>query len=325
MQLAHPELPARLVRLPRGFTSEIMTETIVALDTCFCAIPPFRFPHLLYEYTSTSQAQTTARLGDATIMVTDSLICVSIVGVDHIDLPACRERGIRVCNTPGATTEAVAEHAIALYFSAGRNIVRARNWVMRGTEWARVPSGMEPFDRLPIPCSQDKMGIIGHGKIGQKIAVFARALGMAVLIADRRGVSHPHIRQGRTAFEDVLQQATAIVLTYPWDESTTGMIAEKELGLMQPQSILINVGRGGLVNERDLIAALESRKIAGYTADVLAAEPATKQNSLLLSSAAPNLTLSPDIAWYNGTSIECVSIQSIVEGFVAGQEMNVVC
>lgn len=159
-----------------------MFEVIVALDVCQHAMPTFRTPHTLIEYHNTKETEVAERLRDATIAVTSAvpitaetiaqcphlkLICVSIVGVDHIDVQACRARSIRVCNTPAATTEAVAEHAIALYFAAKRNIVRAHNWVMSGKEWEHDSTGMSAYDRLPSPISQDTLGLIGYGKIGK--------------------------------------------------------------------------------------------------------------------------------------------------------------
>lgn len=149
---------------------------------------------------------------------------------------------------------------------------------------------------------------------------------MKVLIADRRGTD-ASIRDGRAAFDTVLRQSTALVLTCPLDESTVNMISEKELQLIQSNGIVINVGRGGLVNEEAIVAALKARKIAGYATDVFPVEPATKENSLLLSSDIPNLTLSPHLAWYSSESIERqqASIQAIVDGFASGNCVNVVC
>lgn len=162
---------------------KVSREHIVALDTCRQVVPrTFRFPHTLKEYNNTSESEVAERLKHATIAVTDSipingetiakcpslkLICVAIVGVDHIDLEACRKRGIRVCNSPGATTEAVAEHAIALYFAARRNLVRAHNWIAEGKEWENDHAGMGPFDSTPLPCTRGTLGIIGSGKIGE--------------------------------------------------------------------------------------------------------------------------------------------------------------
>ncbi|CEJ54321.1 hypothetical protein PMG11_00639 [Penicillium brasilianum] len=319
-----------------------MPEIIVALDVCQHDMPAFRTPHTLIEYHNTKGTEVAERLRHATIAVTSAvpitaetvaqcahlkLVCVSIVGVDHIDVQACRARGIRVCSTPAATTEAVAEHAIALYFAAKRNIVRAHNWVLSGKEWELEPTGMTAYDRLPTPISQDTMGLVGYGKIGKQIEKFARALGMNVLIADRRGIPDASIRDGRSAFENVLRQSTVLVLTCPLDESTANMISEKELQLIQSSGIVINVGRGGLVNEEAIVAALKAGKIAGYATDVFPVEPATKQNSLLLSSDIPNLTLSPHLAWYSSKSIERqqASIQAIVDGFASGNCVNVVC
>jgi glycerate dehydrogenase len=221
---------------------------------------------------------------------------------------------------------------------------------MSGKEWEHESTAMSAYERLPTPISQDTLGLVGYGKIGkswmredfsntnkswltsagysgQKVEAFARALGMKVLIADRRGIPDASIRDGRTAFDTVLRQSTVLVLTCPLDHSTANMISGKELQSMQSSCIVINVGRGGLVNEEAIIAALKARTIAGYATDVFPVEPATKENSLLLSSDIPNLTLSPHLAWYSSESIERqqASIQAIVEGFTNGNCVNVIC
>ncbi|KAJ5246529.1 hypothetical protein N7468_001512 [Penicillium chermesinum] len=322
---------------------KVRREVIVALDTCRQPVPAtFRFPHTLYEYNITSESEVAERLQHATIAITDSvpitgetiakcpslkLICVAIVGVDHIDLDACRKRGIRVCNSPGATTEAVAEHAIALYFAARRNVVRAHNWIAQGGEWEKDHSGLGPYDRVPLPCTRGTMGIIGSGKIGKRVATIGRILGLKVLSAERRGVAAGDVRAGRTEFETMLRQSTAIILTCPLTEETANTISEKELALMPPGCVVVNVGRGGLINEEAVVSALKEQRLAGYAADVFTNEPANVENSLLLSSKAPNLTLTPHVAWYNSTSLDGMlkAIQDIVEGFIAGSSINVIC
>lgn len=135
------------------------------------------------------------------------------------------------------------------------------------------------------------------------------------------------VRTGRTEFETVIRQSTAIILTCPLTAETTNTISEKELASMKPGCVVVNVGRGGLVDEEPLVRALKEKRLAGYAADVFQTEPANVQNSLLLSSKAPNLTLSPHIAWYNSSSVDRMlqAIQDIVESFIAGSSINVIC
>lgn len=169
-----------------------LVQNIVALDTVYHEMPPFSIPHTLTTYHNTPYSNApliASRLKDATIVVTGSvpisaatialcpklkLIVLSAVGSDHIDLQACREHGIIVCNTPSATIEAVAEHAIALYFAVKRQILQMHKWVME-SKWEADPSGMGAFEGLPLPCSKEILGIVGYGRIGMLSREFWRS------------------------------------------------------------------------------------------------------------------------------------------------------
>lgn len=147
---------------------------------------------------------------------------------------------------------------------------------------------------------------------------------MKVLIAERKGAKEA--RDSRTAFDDALKQGTVFILTTPLDETTQDMISSTELELMDATSLLVNVGRGGVINEAALAKALREGKIAGAATDVFESEPATKENCPLLDPSIPNLILTPHIAWYSSRTIQgtVATVKDNVERFVAGQPQNLV-
>lgn len=147
---------------------------------------------------------------------------------------------------------------------------------------------------------------------------------MRVLVAERKSASE--IREGRTAFEDAIRQGTVFILVTPLDDSTRDMISTAEFHLMENTALLINVGRGGVVNEAALAQALRDRQIGGAATDVFEHEPATKENCPLLGASIPNLILSPHVAWYSSRTIKGTlnTVKANIEGFVGGSPQNIV-
>ena len=150
------------------------------------------------------------------------------------------------------------------------------------------------------------------------------ALGMKVLIAERKGAAE--IREGRTAFDVALKQGTAFFLTTPLDDSTRNMLGTAEFDAMDPTALIVNVGRGGVINEAALANALKIGRIAGAAIDVFEHEPATKENCPLLDPSIPNLILSPHAAWYSSRTLKGTqeTTKANIENFVAGRPQNVV-
>jgi lactate dehydrogenase-like 2-hydroxyacid dehydrogenase len=153
---------------------------------------------------------------------------------------------------------------------------------------------------------------------------------MSVLIAERKGVPESSIRPGRTSFEATIQRSTVIMITLPLSPSTESLISTAELALMRPDSVLINVSRGGIVNEDALVDALRQKLIAGAATDVYAKEPAGKENVLVSEAEKQGirgrLILSPHVAWYARSSVE--KVQSVmaenVDSWAKGTPLNLV-
>jgi lactate dehydrogenase-like 2-hydroxyacid dehydrogenase len=164
--------------------------------------------------------------------------------------------------------------------------------------------------------------------IGNRIANIAEALGMNVLMAERKGVEEVNVRNGRTSFPKTLKTCTALILACPLTPATQSMIGEDEFRLMGRDAILINVARGGIVVEEAMIKALKECWIAGAGTDVFVTEPASRGNSVLVQEAAnvPNLVMSPHVAWYARSSIERLrqTVQFNIEGFWKGELQNLV-
>ncbi|KAF4333871.1 glycerate dehydrogenase [Fusarium beomiforme] len=270
----------------------------------------------------------TADLVTNSAAATLKMIAVVGSGTDTIDLEACRARGILVANTPHCNTSAVAEHAIGMYFALRRQYLHTHRLVQTG-EWAK--RGMlahelyGPDRKAPQTCRDEIVGILGYGGVGQKVATMAKALGMKVLLSGRKGSSES---PDRTPFEVVIRTASVLILCLPRSQDTVGYISSPEFQAMQRHSVLINVSRGGIVDEEALVAALEDGRIAGAATDVFAKEPASEESSPLLGARVENLNLitTPHTAWVaeetNKNYLE--TLQRNIEAFVCGSPINCV-
>jgi glycerate dehydrogenase len=157
---------------------------------------------------------------------------------------------------------------------------------------------------------------------------------MKVLIAERKDTTttssstttSTSTRPGRTPFEKVLKSSTTLFLTCPLDTKTHNMLSHHELSLLHPTSLLINVGRGGIVNELALATALREGKLGGAGVDVFEHEPATKENCPLLVEGVPNLVCTPHLAWFSQRTIQGTKemVTRTIEAFVGGNPVNVV-
>ncbi|KAI0841165.1 hypothetical protein F5Y06DRAFT_308089 [Hypoxylon sp. FL0890] len=309
---------------------------IVALESFFVPVPTFDLPaphtYELREYSRTRPDEVAERIRDADIIimtvlpiradvlrpeVSPRLKMVSVVasGTDSVDLAACKDRGIVVANTPHCNAVSVAEHALALYFAARRSVALSHTLVRAGA-WPKMGSLQKtlngPDGRPPRTCREETLGIIGYGAVGKVLEATAKGLGMKVLIAGRKssptgqnghtaaivngGTGSP---EGRTAFDTVIRESSVIVLCLPRSPETLNLISEAELTAMKSYAVIINVSRGGIVDEKALVAALRAKKIAGYGTDVYEQEPASAENSSLVGPDTANLNVvtTPHVAW----------------------------
>jgi D-3-phosphoglycerate dehydrogenase / 2-oxoglutarate reductase len=197
-------------------------------------------------------------------------------GVDNIDVEAATQRGIIVVNTPLGNTTSAAEHAIALMLSLSRYIPQA-NASLKSGKWER-----QRF--MGVEVRGKTLGVVGLGQIGSEVARRARGLDMHVIACD------PFVSEERAqtlivemvSLEDLLRRADYIAIHTALTPQTRGLISEKELALVKPSARIINVARGGIVDEEALYKAVEEGRIAGAAVDVFSKEPA--QDNILFKS-----------------------------------------
>ncbi|KAJ8121061.1 hypothetical protein ONZ43_g2392 [Nemania bipapillata] len=174
-------------------------------------------------------------------------------------------------------------------------LTRAGDWANKGSQQSTMDS---PDGRPPRTCSDELVGIIGYGAIGRNVEAKMRLLGMKTIVAGRKGATTP--AEDRVAFETVIRDCSVLIVCLPRSPETLNLISEAELNQMKPHGLLINVSRGGIVDEKALVSALKQGKIAGAGTDVYVQEPAQPANSVLLGkdTADLNLVTTPHVAWY---------------------------
>lgn len=210
------------------------------------------------------------------------LIVRAGVGVDNIDLVAAKENEITVKNTPNASSNSVAELAIAHMFAVAR-FVNISNVTMRNGEWNKKKyKGTEINGKT--------LGIVGMGRIGRSLAKKATALGMKVIYTDLFG-EQENLKYKFVSLESLLKSSDFVSLHVPYDKTKGSLIGRDELALMKDGSYLINCARGKVVEEAALLEALNSGKIAGAGIDVFEEEP-TKNEELINH---PNVSVTPHI------------------------------
>lgn len=208
------------------------------------------------------------------------------VGVDNVDLDAATHAGITVVNAPTGNTIAAAEHTLALLFALARRVPAADASLRRG-EWKRSAfTGVELRGKV--------LGIVGVGKIGGAIADRARALEMTVLASDPYVTPEAAANHGieLVGLDELLTRSDVVSLHVPKTKATAGLIGAAQLARMKPTAFLLNVARGGVVDEAALAAALAAGTIAGAAIDVFSTEPPAPDNPLL---GAPNTVITPHL------------------------------
>ena len=294
-------------------------------------IPSFSFSHQLTEYAHTAAEQVLERAKDADIIITSKvilnheilsqlpklkLIAVTATGTNNIDLVAAKALGITVKNVTGYSSVTVPEHVIGMIYALKHRLIDYHRDQLLTERWATC--GQFCYVDYPISDVQGStLGIIGRGCIGNEVARLAQAVGMRVLFAEHQHATT--IREGYTAFDEVLKQADVISLHCPLTPQTEQLINAKTLALMKPNACLINTGRGGLINEADLLQALQSGKLAGAALDVLVKEPPASDDVLWLAAKTrPNLLITPHVAWASDSALTTLvnKVAQNIEEFV---------
>lgn len=211
------------------------------------------------------------------------------VGVDNVDLPLATERGILVCNTPGVLVETTADHAFALLLAVARRLPEGQRHV-RADRW----HGWHPKLLVGQEIHGATLGIVGLGGIGTAVARRANGFAMRVLYASRRRKPELETELGVewTALDDLLCESDFVAITCALTPETRGLIGARELGLMKPTSVLVNIARGPIVDQAALFKTMQAGKIFGAGLDVTDPEPMRGDDPLL---ALDNVLIVPHI------------------------------
>lgn len=211
-------------------------------------------------------------------------------GYNNIDVAYAAAHGVTVCNVPGYSTEAVAQHTFSLLLGVTNRVHEYTATVAEG-DWVRSRT----FSYFPIPLSElngKTIGIVGYGAIGRRVGDMARAFGMRVLVCGRRPIPDTDVEQ--VPFDQLLERSDVVTMHCPLNADSEGMMNREAFAKMKEGAIFINTSRGGLVEEQALREALDSGHLLGAGIDVLQVEPMTPDCPLL---GAPNLLITPHIAW----------------------------
>jgi D-3-phosphoglycerate dehydrogenase len=241
-------------------------------------------------------------LSEAVFERAKKLKCVARhgVGVDNIDVEAATRRKLPVCFAPGANTESVAEHAVLLMLAVGKRTAYLDREVRHGRWW-----DLRTLDFFEL--KGRSVGLIGLGRIGSRVAELAQAFGMRVFACDPLIRSEEMSKRGITPLEqdELIKSCDIISLHLPLLPESKKFLGAKEFEMMKEGAVLINTGRGGLVDEEALYHALKSGRLFGAGLDVTDPEPPSSQNPLF---GLDNVIFSPHIAAHSTTSMRNMAV-----------------
>ena len=248
-------------------------------------------------------------------------IGVLATGYNVVDLEAAREHGIIVTNVPAYSTESVAQMVFAhLLTITNRTEHYAR--LNREGNWSSCPDFCY-WDTPLTELAGKTLGIVGLGNIGRRVAVIAQAFGMKVVAYTSKAADQLSSGIRKRTIDELLKESDVVTLHCPLAPGTHHLINSKTLQMMKPSAILINTGRGPLVNDQDVADALKANRLRAYCADVLSEEPPRADNPLLHSE---NAFITPHIAWATKEARSRLIDVAIgnVKAFIDGQPVNVV-
>ncbi len=287
-------------------------------------------------YERTAPSETIARATDAEIVLTNKVVLgreeieqlprlryigVLATGYNVVDVNAANEKGIVVTNVPSYSTESVAQMVFAHLLTVTN---RTEHYALlnRDGRWTKNPD-FSYWDTNLTELAGKQIGIVGLGNIGQRVAAIANAFGMNVAACTSKTVDNLPPYVIKKTINELLEECDVITLHCPLTPETRHLINDKSIRMMKPTAILINTGRGPLVDDQAVSDALTDNRLAAFCADVLTEEPPKANNPLL---AQPNAFITPHIAWATKEArrrLLQIAIDN-VKAFVNGQSINVV-
>ncbi|WP_345988666.1 D-2-hydroxyacid dehydrogenase [Sulfurimonas sp. HSL1-2] len=263
-------------------------------------------------YETTAPEETAERIANADVIVTNKvvitdemmaatptlkLICVAATGTNNVDIPAAEARGIAVRNVAGYSTDSVIQHTFSMLFYLLGHSRYYDSYVKNG-DWARS----EVFTHVGRPFHEIKgktWGIIGLGEIGRGVAAVAKAFGAQVRYYSTSG-KNDNADYEKVTLSRLLEESDIVTIHAPLNASTKGLIGHSELLIMKDGAVLLNLGRGGIVDERALAAIIDAKSLY-IGLDVLEKEPMSAGHPLMEIEHKERLYITPHIAW---TSVE---------------------
>jgi lactate dehydrogenase-like 2-hydroxyacid dehydrogenase len=260
-------------------------------------------------YGSSTADDTPERVKDAEVIVVNKVpmnantlseaknlkvICVTATGTNIIDTEYTNARGITVMNVKGYSTDAVVQHTFALLFYVYEKLSYYDHFVKSG-DYVKNDI-FSHFDKKFFELKGKTWGIIGLGDIGRGVAKIAQAFGCNIIYYSTSGKNRNQ-DYTQVALDELLSHSDIISIHAPLNDQTKDLIRAEELNKMKETAVLMNLGRGSIVNEADLADALENNKIAAAALDVLSKEPMTVDNPLLRIQDSTKLIITPHIAW----------------------------
>ena len=238
------------------------------------------------------------------------LVCVTATGTNNLDKEYLDKRGIAWRNVAGYSTESVAQHTFAMLFYLLEKLPYYDNYV-KSEKYVNDVS-FTHFAKAFHELSGMTYGIIGLGNIGRRVADIAKSFGCRVIYYSTSGRnSQPGYE--RVSFDELLEQADIVSIHAPLDENTLGLMNKEAFAKMKKSAILLNVGRGPIINEADLAEALNNKTIAAAGLDVLSVEPMQEDNPLRGIKDSERLLITPHIAWAG------VEARNRLMGIILGQ------
>jgi lactate dehydrogenase-like 2-hydroxyacid dehydrogenase len=249
------------------------------------------------------------RIADADVVITNKvnidaevmdaclnlkLVCVAATGINNVDTEYARARGITVKNVVNYSTESVAQLTLSMILSLSGHLNYFDHYV-KSRSYSQSPM-FTHFGRNFFELKGKKAGIIGLGNIGKRVAQLLEAFGMRIVYYSTSGVNSNNTYT-RLELEELLKTCDVVTIHAPLNDKTRNLIDFSRLTLMKSSAILINAGRGGIVNEADLVKAINLQIIAGAGLDVFEKEPMLPSNPLLNVDFPERIMLTPHVAW----------------------------
>ena len=293
------------------------------------SLAPIESQGELVAWPNSTPEESVARVSDCDVLIVNKIkvndrlldaaprirmVCEAGTGINNIDVDACERRGVLVRNVAGYSTDSVVQETFMHILNLLGNGAYFDEVVKSG---AYSRSGLfTDYSRPFIEMAGKTLGVIGLGAIGSKVARIGTAFGMNVVYYSTSGTSHS-TEYPSVPLERLMRESDVISVHAPYNERTAGLVGEKELRMMKPKAIIVNMGRGGIVVEDALAKVIDEGVIGGAGLDVYSVEPIPADHPLLHTRHPERLSLTPHVAWASIEARERL-IQSIADNIAKG-------